>query len=103
MDEVERLQVAHSGSDLTGDEDQTAHGETVFGGDGALVHELLLLVELPVALEELVQVAVVEVLEHHAERLLRRANAQHSRQVRIVQRCQQPNFSVESCPAQKNN
>ena len=87
MDEVQRFQVAHSGCDLAGDEDQTAHGKTVIGGNVALVLQELLLVELAVTFEELVQVAVLEVLQHHAERLLRRANAQNARQLRVVERC----------------
>jgi len=99
VDKVERLQVAHPGGDLTGDEDQTAHGEAVIGGHAALVHQQLLLVELAVALEELVQVAKVQVLEHHAERLRGRADTQHSRQVSVVERRQQPHLGVESRPA----
>lgn len=51
-----------------------------------------------VQLQELVQVAVLEVLEHHAERLLVSANCQHSRQVRVVQGGQQSHFLEESGP-----
>ncbi len=49
-----------------------------------------------VQFEELVQVAVLEVLEHDAERLVRRANSQNARQMRVVESSQQSHLLVES-------
>ena len=109
--EIERLEVAHSGRDLPGHVDQTAHGERVVV---LWLRLLLLLLERhegghvagrlyrprPEAMEfeELAQVAVVEKFEDEAERLLGGADGQDAAQVGVVQGGQEPHLLVETRP-----
>lgn len=51
-----------------------------------------------VCLEELVEVAVIQVLHDDAERLLVAAHAQHPRDVRVLQSRQDPNITMEIQP-----
>ena len=51
-------------------------------------------------LEELIEVAVVQVLHDDAERLLVAAHAQHPSDVHVLQSRQDPNITVEIQPEQ---
>lgn len=53
-----------------------------------------------VCLEELIEVAVVQVLHDDAERLLVAAHAQHPSDVHVLQSRQDPNIAVEIQPEQ---
>lgn len=51
-----------------------------------------------VCLEELIEVAVVQVLHDNTERLLVAAHAQHPRDIHVLQSSQDPHIAVEIQP-----